>query len=472
MGTPIYVPPEQIEGKKIDGRADIYSLGVVAYHMVAGRPPFAGDDPLAVAVKHLQEAPRPPSELRPDLPNDWQELILKALAKDPARRFQSAAELRAAIEALTTEAVLPPAEAQEGHTSWPKVLGPRFLATVGGGLIAALVIVVILFRAHASEATPSSIVPSCVPALVSYPYDGTLLNAAHAGFLRAATKLGVKKPPTYAVGPTGDFNGQLTRAATQHPCLVVVVGLLQTNVLTELSQHFPKVHFALVDAITLDPMVGFVSRPNVEDIVFRTQESGYLAGYLAGLMEKMKVGRATHGVIGVMGGMPEPQVDSYINGYELGARAAYPSIRILSEYANTFVDQVRGRAIGASQISRGADILFGVAGGTDAGYLDAAQQRGVYGIGVDTDQSPLGRFVLSSALKRFDTGVYEAIMAAARGHFKGGIQTLGLTQGATGIGKPSKLVPPPILAMVKAQAKKIARGRITDCTWACAYLRG
>jgi YVTN family beta-propeller protein len=100
MGTPLYMAPEQIEGKKIDGRTDIYALGAMLYHMATGRPPFEGSDALAVAVKHLQEEPTPPSRVDPTIPADWDALILKAMAKDPAKRFQSAREIAAAVASL------------------------------------------------------------------------------------------------------------------------------------------------------------------------------------------------------------------------------------------------------------------------------------------------------------------------------------------------------------------------------------
>src|SRR5205085_1188251 len=84
MGTPLYMSPEQIEGQKVDGRSDIYSLGTVMYQAVTGRPPFEGDDPLTVAFQHVHKAPTPPSTLNGEVPDDWEALILRALAKSPA----------------------------------------------------------------------------------------------------------------------------------------------------------------------------------------------------------------------------------------------------------------------------------------------------------------------------------------------------------------------------------------------------
>jgi len=103
MGTPLYMAPEQIEGKKVDGRADIYALGAVMYQLVTGRPPFEGGDPLSIAFKHVNQPPDPPSWLNANLPEDWEALILRALAKDPADRFQSAVAMERAIAGLNTE---------------------------------------------------------------------------------------------------------------------------------------------------------------------------------------------------------------------------------------------------------------------------------------------------------------------------------------------------------------------------------
>jgi DNA-binding beta-propeller fold protein YncE/transcriptional regulator with XRE-family HTH domain len=107
MGTPLYMAPEQIEGKQVDGRTDIYALGAMLYHMVTGRPPFDDSDVLAIVVKQLQEEPVPPSDRDPAIPADWDGVILRALAKDPARRYASAKEMREAIAALSEEAASP-----------------------------------------------------------------------------------------------------------------------------------------------------------------------------------------------------------------------------------------------------------------------------------------------------------------------------------------------------------------------------
>jgi eukaryotic-like serine/threonine-protein kinase len=95
MGTATYFSPEQAEGIGVDSRSDIYSLGVVLFEMVTGRPPFLGDTPVAVASKHVRDHPPAPRELNPSIPPTFEAIILKAMAKDPAHRYRTAEELRA-----------------------------------------------------------------------------------------------------------------------------------------------------------------------------------------------------------------------------------------------------------------------------------------------------------------------------------------------------------------------------------------
>jgi serine/threonine protein kinase/tetratricopeptide (TPR) repeat protein len=97
IGTPEYMSPEQVEGKDIDQRSDLYSLGIILYEMVAGRLPFVGETPLSIAHKQKYEAPEDPKKFNTQLPDDLARVILKCLAKDRDKRFQSAAELGAEL---------------------------------------------------------------------------------------------------------------------------------------------------------------------------------------------------------------------------------------------------------------------------------------------------------------------------------------------------------------------------------------
>ncbi len=108
IGTPEYMSPEQAEGKEVDGRSDIYSLGVILYEMVTGRAPFEGESPLAVAMKHKSETPPDPRKLNPQIPAELGQLILKCLEKERTHRFPSAEEFLSALGQV--ERALPVAE--------------------------------------------------------------------------------------------------------------------------------------------------------------------------------------------------------------------------------------------------------------------------------------------------------------------------------------------------------------------------
>jgi serine/threonine-protein kinase len=113
MGSPLYMSPEQVEGKPLDPRSDIYSFGVTSYQMLAGRPPFLGDTALGVAVQHLKTEPERLENLRPDLPLGLCRIVHKMLAKDPANRHANGAELLRELRGLGIQSL---------EADWPEEL--------------------------------------------------------------------------------------------------------------------------------------------------------------------------------------------------------------------------------------------------------------------------------------------------------------------------------------------------------------
>jgi eukaryotic-like serine/threonine-protein kinase len=98
IGTAQYISPEQVEGREVDARGDLYSVGCLLYEMLTGRVPFAGESPVAIAYRHVREDPVPPRRINPRIPPALEAITLRAMAKHPANRYQTAAELRADLE--------------------------------------------------------------------------------------------------------------------------------------------------------------------------------------------------------------------------------------------------------------------------------------------------------------------------------------------------------------------------------------
>jgi basic membrane protein A len=214
-----------------------------------------------------------------------------------------------------------------------------------------------------------------------------------------------------------DYVPNLTTLAQQQFDLIVPVGFLMADATNTVASKLPDAKFAIVDFSA----AGLKDKPkNVEGLLFAEQEGGYLAGYLAGLWAKDNDAK----VISTVGGQKIPPVDHYIAGFQAGAKKANPGIQTLNAYSQDFVDPAKCKEIALDQIDKGSKVVFQVAGNCGLGALDAAKSEGVQGIGVDADQAYLGDHILTSALKRVDVAVFDAIKRAQDGTFKGGTDVL------------------------------------------------
>ena len=278
---------------------------------------------------------------------------------------------------------------------------------------------------------------------------------AYQGLKRAERELGIRGA-VYQSPSAQAYIPNLSQAARKGADLVVSVGFDQATAVAKVAKQFPKTRFAIID-VDQSSLAG--APQNVEGLIFKEQEVGYLAGYLAGLVVK---GNGSHATIGSVGGQKQPPVDRYIAGYRAGAKKADPSIKLLNTYSQDWVDQAKCKQAALDEISAGATIVFQVAGGCGLGALDAAKEKGVWGIGVDADQSYLGPHVLTSAMKRVDTSVYSTIQQVIAGKFAGGTNAVfSLANDGVGLGKISPKVPKADVAKLKQIAKQISDGTIT-----------
>lgn len=273
-------------------------------------------------------------------------------------------------------------------------------------------------------------------------------HLAYEGSIEAHKMLGVKTQVTQAQS-SSQYVPLLTEEARHGDQLVVAVGFDFIAALGEVAKEFPKTHFAIIDT----PASAIKGAPkNVEGLTFLSQQSGYLVGYLAGLVSKAKGWKT----ISSVGGQNIPSVTAYIAGYQQGAKVADPGITTLNGFSQNFTDPTACETIANTQISQGSKIVFQVAGGCGLGALKGAQTHGDLGIGVDADQGYLGSYVLTSALKHVDVAVEQAAASLLHGHFDaGGDLVYSVKNNGTGYGKLNSVGKPYAskLAKVLAQIK-------------------
>jgi basic membrane protein A len=280
------------------------------------------------------------------------------------------------------------------------------------------------------------------------------------GLKTAGAKLGIQTKALESHA-AGDYVPNLSSCARGGYGITISAGFLLADPLSTVAKQFPNQHFAITDYdVTGPPFKG--AEKNVEGLTYATQQNGYLAGCLAALMAKQQGGKQ---VIGAVGGVKIPPVDTYIAGYQAGAEKCVPGTKVLVGYSQDFVDQAKCGTIAGNQIDAGSQVEFNVAGGCGLGTLSTAKSRGVWGIGVDTDQAFLGPHILTSAVKRVDQGVFLAIHDVQNGTFKGGRNLVfDLKNGGVGLGKTSPKVPKAVLAKVNDLKAQIVAGKIMPPT--------
>ncbi len=202
LGTPAYMSPEQGQGQPLDARSDLYSLGVVLYELAVGRKPYNAETPMAVMIKHLQDPLPLPRQLNPALPEAVERAILKALAKDPADRYQSAADFAQALRAALPEVEQPeppPAKQSERRVAAPP--GRRSWAgpAVGLGLVGLAVITV---WALASTLKPPAASPTHTPETPAATAQSLVTTAAPSAPAPATQTSPPAGAPTPAAAPT------------------------------------------------------------------------------------------------------------------------------------------------------------------------------------------------------------------------------------------------------------------------------
>ena len=213
-----------------------------------------------------------------------------------------------------------------------------------------------------------------------------------------------------------DYSPNFNAAIRKGAQIVVAAGFLLAGTEATYAKKFPNVKFAITDytvhAAPFADKKGNVlpAFKNVAGITYAANESGCLVGVLAAKMAK-KMGGNT---IGAVGGIKIPPVDIWIAGYKYCAQKAVPGTKLIVQYSNDFGAADKCQAVAENEIGQGAKVLFQVAGGCGLGTLKAADNAGIWGIGVDSDEYNDAKRVLTSGTKKTDVGVYDTVARGCR----------------------------------------------------------
>lgn len=242
--------------------------------------------------------------------------------------------------------------------------------------------------------------------------------------------------------------------------LIIGIGFAQTPIIELVAKDYPNIRFAIVDGVS--------DLPNVASLVFKEHEGSYLVGMLAARTSKT-------GTIGFLGGMDIGLIHRFKEGYEEGARAVNPNIRVIPNYVGVtdaaWNNPGKGKEIALAQIGKGADVIFTAAGNSGLGAFDAVEQYGKengrathFVIGVDSNQNMVKPgFVLTSMVKRVDNAVYDIIKDVVNGQFKAGFHVYGLDKDGVGYSLDDfnrELLTPEMLKQADEAKQKIINGEI------------
>ena len=276
--------------------------------------------------------------------------------------------------------------------------------------------------------------------------DGSFNQSSWEGLERAGEELGVTV--NYLESATdADYAPNMETFIDEDYDLIISVGYMLADATRAAAEANPDTKFAIIDDSSID-------LPNVTSLMFKAEQASYLVGYVAGLTTKTNN-------IGFVVGMTNETMNQFGYGYCAGAIDANPDITVQQFNANSFADSATGKTMANTAITNGADIVFQAAGATGLGVIEACQEAGVYAIGVDSDQSSIApKTVLTSAMKRVDNAVYDAVQELIDDKLEGGVQTFDLAAGGVDIAPSQDLISDDVIKAVDEVKEKIISGDV------------
>jgi len=250
--------------------------------------------------------------------------------------------------------------------------------------------------------------------------DRSFNESAWSGALASKEKYGVEVSYIESKSES-EYLQNVESAIDKDSDLIIGVGFKLTDTIKEASESYPNQKFAIIDG-------SYENTPsNVHSILF--DEAG--AGYSVGLISSQMTSTNT---VGFIGGMEIPSVDGFKIGFKEAIKEENKDIKVLTQYANSFTDSAKGKAIAQQMISQGADIIFSAGGGVNSGVWEACNEAGIKAIGVDMPSNQFApNTIITSALKNIGTGLEITIKDLVEGKFKGGEATIyDLSSGGVG----------------------------------------
>lgn len=297
--------------------------------------------------------------------------------------------------------------------------------------------------------------------------DRSFNAAAWEGVVRAERELPICLHDVEPGNPTS-IEPAMRAFAEKNFDLIIGVGFAQGPIMANVARDYPNIKFAIVDGVIFEDD-GTTPKKNVASLVFREHEGSYLVGMIA-------AAKSRTGVIGFVGGMDIPLIHKFRVGYEEGARAVNPDIKVVANFVGVtdaaWNNPGKGKELALSQIEKGADVIFTAAGNSGLGAFDAVEQYGRneqgeanrFVIGVDSNQNGVKPgFVLTSMVKRVDNAVYDVVKEVLSGKFEGGFHVFGLDKDGVAYAMDENnqaLIPPDVIQKVEEARTKIVAGEI------------
>jgi basic membrane protein A len=280
--------------------------------------------------------------------------------------------------------------------------------------------------------------------------DQSFNQSAWEGLQRAEKELGIKVGYKESK-QDADYAPNMETLTDAGNDLIWGIGFLMGDAIKETAEINPDQQYAIIDFA-----YGPETPANVTCAVFQEEQPSFLVGYIAGKMTKANK-------VGFVGGIKFPLIEKFEYGFMAGVKTANPECEVLRQYAESFTDAAKGKAITNNMYQQGADIVFHAAGGVGDGVIEAAKEKGKWAIGVDKDQNFLAPDnVLTSAMKRVDNAIFDVARRLKDGKLKGGETVVySLANEGVGIAPTSdKHVPAEILKEVDGLVAKIKGGEI------------